>query len=161
VGDGVVVNASPLIFLAGAGLLEFLKVPGGRVVVPAAVADEILCRGNSDAAAAALNDNPWLEPVERLPVPPEIQAWDLGAGESAVLSWVLMHQGMEAVIDDLAARRCAAVLGIPVRGTLGLVPTAKKQRRIEKARPVLSRLRSAGMYLSDRVLDEALKLVGE
>jgi predicted nucleic acid-binding protein len=53
------------------------------------------------------------------------------------------------------------VLGIPVHGTLGLVLLAKKRGRIEKARPVLDRLRSAGMYLSDRVLDEALKLVGE
>jgi len=150
-----------LIFLAGADLLEFLKLLGGRILVPAPVADEVFQRGDSDHTAMALKRTPWLERVMPSPVPPEIERWDLGPGESAVLSWALAHPGTEAVLDDLGGRRCAAVLGIPVRGTLGLVLLAKKRGTIAKARPVLDRLRGAGMYLSDSVLDEALKLVGE
>ena len=46
-----------------------------------------------------------------------IQAWDLGLGESSVLTWGYTHQGTEIIIDDLAARRCATALGIPFRGT--------------------------------------------
>jgi predicted nucleic acid-binding protein len=71
------------------------------------------------------------------------------------------HPGTEAIIDDLADRRCAAALGIPVRGTLGLILIAKRQGRIPQARPVFERLRHAGMYLSDRVMNQALGLVGE
>lgn len=63
-------------------------------------------------------------------------------------------------MDDLAGR-CAAALGIPVRGTLSLLLTAKRRGRISQARPVLERLRQAGMYLSDRIMDQALALVGE
>jgi len=129
--------------------------------VPRPVADEILCRGPHDPAAAALGLHGWLEVVAPPPVPPEIQAWDLGGGESAVLSWALMYPGYEAVLDDLAARRCAAALGVEVRGTLGLVLLAKKQGRIAEARPILERMRGARIYLSDRVLDSALRLVGE
>lgn len=72
-----------------------------------------------------------------------------------------MYPGTEAIVDDLAARRGAAALGIPVRGTLGLVLTAKKRGVIPVARPVLETLRQSGMYLSDRVLNQALALIGE
>jgi len=95
------------------------------------------------------------------PVPPQIQAWDLGPGESAVLAWSHTHEGSEAIIDDLAGRRCAAAFNIPVRGTLGLVLTAKQRGHISSAREILYQLRQAGMYLSDRVLNEALAKIGE
>jgi len=73
-------------------------------------------------------------------VPELIQSWDLGAGESSVLTWAYANPGTEVIIDDLAARRCAAVLGIPVQGTLGLVLTAKQRGKIPAARPVLAQL---------------------
>lgn len=53
------------------------------------------------------------------------------------------------------------VVGIPVRGTLGLVLAAKQRGDIPAARPILEKLRQSGMYLSDRVVNEALALVGE
>ncbi len=31
------------------------------------------------------------------------------------------NPGTAIIVDDLAARRCAATLGVPVRGTLGLI----------------------------------------
>ena len=69
--------------------------------------------------------------------------------------------GTEAIVDDLAARRCAHALGVPVRGTLGLVLLGKERRRLPAARPVLEFMRQAGMYLSDRVMERALRMVGE
>lgn len=78
-----------------------------------------------------------------------------------MLAWAQANPGTDVIIDDLAARRCAAALGIPVRGTLGLVLIAKQRGYVQAARPVLLQLRQAGMYLSDRVMDQALKLVGE
>jgi predicted nucleic acid-binding protein len=73
----------------------------------------------------------------------------------------LAHPGTSAVIDDLAARRCAAAHGIGVRGTLGLVLTARRRGAIPSARRVIEELRDAGMYLSDAVADRALALVDE
>ncbi|MBI4861049.1 MAG: hypothetical protein HY815_12455 [Candidatus Riflebacteria bacterium] len=46
-----VVNASPLILLGRAGLTEILKEAGARIVVPEAVADEVLRRGATDPVA--------------------------------------------------------------------------------------------------------------
>jgi len=161
VAEPPVVNASPLIFLSRAGLLDLLRLIAETVMVPTSVTAEIQRRGPVDITAQALQNTAWVVAVEDPPIPQLIQAWDLGAGESTVLAWAYTHSGTEAIIDDLAGRRCAAALGIPVRGTLGLILTAKRRGRIPQARPALERLRQAGMYLSDRIMDQALALVGE
>ncbi len=74
----------------------------------------------------AISNSSWLVTTPALAVPDSILEWGLGVGESSVLAFALGHSGTEAIIDDLAARKCAAALGIPVRGTLGIVPSAKR-----------------------------------
>nr|HPO09123.1 DUF3368 domain-containing protein [bacterium] len=135
-----VVNASPLIFLAKADLLHLLQFAGREVLVPAAVVDEVCRRGRDDRTSQAITATEWLRTVEIRFIPELIQSWDLGKGESSVLAWAYENPGTIAVLDDLAARRCAASLGIPVAGTLGLVLIAKKRGQIPLARPVLERL---------------------
>lgn len=127
----------------------------------AAVADELRARGANDVTANELNSRRWLEITEPPPIPPGIMQWGLGPGESAVLAESLRPPGSYAVIDDLAARKCAAALGIPVIGTLGIVLRARKQDVIPAARPVMEDLLRGGMFLSRPLLDRALALVGE
>jgi len=102
-----------------------------------------------------------MEEISAPAVPESIMEWGLGQGESAVLALASVYPESEAIIDDLAGRKCAAFHGIPVRGTLGLVLSSKKRGFIPKARPVLEILIGEGLYLSRPVLDEALKRVGE
>ncbi|MBN1773607.1 MAG: DUF3368 domain-containing protein [Deltaproteobacteria bacterium] len=156
-----VVNASPIIYLARAEELALLQVLGPEAVVPEPVVRELLRRGPADPAAKALAELDWLRALGEGEVPASLLAWDLGPGETAVLAWAVGHPSCLAVIDDRAARRCADVLGVPCIGTLGIVLRAKRLGRIPAARPVVERLRGAGMYLSDRVLGPALALVGE
>jgi predicted nucleic acid-binding protein len=155
------VNASPLIYLSRAGLIELLKLVGPEIVVPQAVAQELRRRGPDDPAVRALDTNPWLVVTETPPVSPLIQTWDLGPGESAVLAFTHSVPGTLAILDDLAARRCAISLEIPIHGTLGIVLLAKQRGVIPAARPVLDVMRMAGMYLSDAVMNKALAMVGE
>jgi len=161
VAKRAVVNASPLIFLSRSGLIDLLQLLSSEIVVPEIVATEIEVRGQSDPTAQAIANTAWLVVTQTPPVPPQIQSWGLGPGESSVLAWAHVHPGSEAIIDDLAARRCAAAFNIPVRGTLGLALIAKQRGRIPSARRVLEQLRQGGMYLSDHVMDEALARVGE
>jgi predicted nucleic acid-binding protein len=161
VAERPAVNASPLIFLSRAGLLDLLRLEANEIVVPETVAEEIRRRGSDDLAAQALEKTAWLKVIQATQIPDIIRAWDLGEGESSVLAWGYANAGTVVIADDLAARRCAATLGIPVRGTLGLILTAKKRGVIPQARPVLENLRQSGMYLSDHILNQALKLVDE
>ncbi|MEW6487227.1 MAG: DUF3368 domain-containing protein [Thermodesulfobacteriota bacterium] len=159
--ETAVFNASPLIFFSRGGHLELLRAVVGGVLVPEPVAAEIRRRGPRDPTSAALTSELWLQVVPA-PAPSEaILQWGLGPGESAVLALCERNPRRVAVIDDLAGRKCASSLGIPVRGTLGIVLVAKRRGLVPAARPVLEDLLRAGMYLSRRVLDEALTRVGE
>jgi predicted nucleic acid-binding protein len=161
VTDKVIINASPLIFLSRSHHLDLLKSFADEVWVPEPVAEEISYRGQEDITAQAIKNTAWLitHPVEDIPI--SILEWRLGAGESAVLALGLDHPHTEVIIDDLAGRKCAASLDIPVRGTLGLVLVAKKHGVIPKARSVIEDMMSTGFYLSKRILDRALEKVGE
>lgn len=159
--EAPVVNSSPLIYLAHSGLVSLLEVAGSPVRIPGAVVAEIRRRGPDDPTARALREVPWLEEIGSLEPHPRVALWNLGPGETAVLSWALGHPGCVAIIDDRAGRRCAEFLGISFIGTLGIVLRAKRLGRVDSARPLVRRLQEAGMYLSDRVLEPALKLVGE
>jgi predicted nucleic acid-binding protein len=72
--DVAVVNASPLIYLAGAGELDLLRLAGDEIVVPQAVSDEVGRWGPDDPVARALGQTAWLTTVPNPPVPPSIQA---------------------------------------------------------------------------------------
>lgn len=156
-----VINTSPLIFLTKADLLTLLQTRYTTVLVPTTVAKEIQQYGPLDVTYQTIQKTDWLTMVDTPPASAELQACNLDAGEASVLAWACAHLGTEAILDDLAGRRCAEKLGIPIRGTLGLVLAAKQQGHIPEAKPVIERLRQTGMYLSDRVINKALALVGE
>jgi predicted nucleic acid-binding protein len=65
------------------------------------------------------------------------------------------------VLDDLAARNCAAVHKVPVIGTLGILLRAKIAGYIPTLKPEVDRLVCAGSMLSDQVIRVALELAGE
>lgn len=158
--DAAVIDASPLIFLARSRHLELLRDFAETVWVAEAVANEISRRGGQDITAQAVENTAWLITQPAPDIPAAILEWRLGAGESATLALAQAH-GLEAIIDDLAGRKCAASLGIPVRGTLGIVLVAKQRGLIPQARPVIEDMMRVGLYLSRQVLEQALKRVGE
>lgn len=78
-----------------------------------------------------------------------MEAWNLGAGETAVLSYALGQPPLRAIIDDADARRCARTLGIPFLGTGGVLMLAKRRGLVPSVVDGLEKLRSAGLWLSD------------
>jgi predicted nucleic acid-binding protein len=65
------------------------------------------------------------------------------------------------VLDDRAARRCAATHNVPVIGTLGIVLRAKCAGQIQRARPLVEALIAAGMFLEREFMERVLTSVGE
>lgn len=155
-----VIDSSPLILLARVDALSLLKLLGSRILVPTAVAREVREKA-SDPATKALVVEPWLE-VVKIPEPePEILAWEMGAGETEVLTWAHSYSGTLAILDDAEARKCAQQLQVTVLGTLGLILKARLEGHLKAARPLVEDLIACGMYLSPQIVDETLALVGE
>jgi predicted nucleic acid-binding protein len=161
VDNPAVIDASPLIFFSRGQKMDLLHHFADPIFVPEPVAHEIRMRGPQDITAKSLKNTYWLEIVASPPTPEIISDWALGQGESSVLSYAYANPGVEAIIDDLNGRKCASLLKIPVRGTLGIILVAKKRGLIPKARPVIEELIRSGLYLSRQILDEALRRVGE
>ncbi len=153
-----VVNASPLIILGRVVQLHLAERLAETIIVPRAVAREIEAGADRDPARQWLT-GPGRDHVREEGDPEPIVAhWDLGRGESHVLSWAFRHPGFEAILDDLAARKCAEVLSIPVRGTLGIILLAKKEGQVA---PVLERIREAGFHITPDLFDALRRLAGE
>ena len=85
----------------------------------------------------------------------------LDPGEGQVLAIALQQPGCGAVLDDRAARRCAASFSIPVIGTIGLVALARQLGTLKAAAPVYKALRDAGLFVSPALLKAVLAQFGE
>lgn len=158
--ETLVIDASPLIFLGNAGQLDLLHASGAsRFMVPSSVLDEVLSSGHPDRAAQAVANATWIERAPSVPVPPEIIEWDLGPGESAVIATCLRLGDARPALDDLAGRKCARAFGLRVVGTVGLVIAAHRAGHVEDPRKTLLDLRAAGMWISDSVVEQALRLL--
>jgi predicted nucleic acid-binding protein len=113
----------------------------------------------------------WIEREQSKTIPNTVVEWDLGPGESAVIALALTALGSTAVIDDLSGRKCALSHGINVMGTLGVVIAAGRCGHIGDPRQVMfelrldllqaiagRKLRAAGMWLSESVIERALRI---
>lgn len=95
-----------------------------------------------------------------IPIPTSVERWDLGAGETQVISHCLTGK-FWAVLDDRMARRCINAHNLQMIGSLGVVLRAKDRGFIETAKPWVYRLREAGMYASVDLIHQALLALGE
>jgi len=156
-----VVNASPLIALGAIGQLALLTAEDHALIVPAGVAQEI-AQGPPDDAARLWLAGPgtgFIAPVAPLDL--QIAAWDLGLGESHVLTRCLGQSSVRAVLDDRAARRCAKAMAIPCLGTLAVIALARKQGRIPAAAPLFDALDRRGFRVGREVRRAVLDQLGE
>lgn len=132
-----------------------------EVLVPGAVWREVLAGRPQDAAAQQLPTISWARQVEVPVIAPVIAAWDLGLGESEVLTFALTHPGYRAMVDDAGARRCARTCGIPSLGTGGVLILAKRRGLIASVAESLTALRNAGLWLSDELVTLLKQQAGE
>jgi predicted nucleic acid-binding protein len=157
----LVFNASPLIVLAKAGLLDRILPLADQTWIPQAVAEEVSRAKNPGDPASR-----WIAGQSSLihpttPISPFVMAWDLGAGESAVISLTATNATAVAVLDDLAARRCAQAMGLPIVGSLGLILMAKRAGVISSATQALDAVVAAGLFISRQHLDAVCIQAGE
>lgn len=155
-----VVNASPLILLGKIGQLGLLEALAPKILVPAAVVEEIAAGTDRDREGPSILTWARARSVQDVAVPQSIAGWDRGSGESQVLAHCLAGR-KRAVLDDAEARAAARVHGVRLIGTLGVILRARRANLIPAARPVIERLQERGAFLSDDLVRLALAKVGK
>ena len=113
-----------------------------------------------DIASSKIRSASWLKQVT-VEISNDVLIWNLGDGESEVLSLALEDDRYIAAIDDRAARNCARTLAVRTMGTGAILVLAKQKGYLESVERTLSRLREVGLYISDDIVEMLKKQAGE
>lgn len=91
-----------------------------------------------------------------------VAAWDLGRGESEVLSLAMQKRiGAKVVLDDLQARKCAKLLDIGLIGSVGLLLIAKRIGLVNAVQPEIKKLTEVGLHIDPDLLKKVYQKIGE
>jgi uncharacterized protein len=158
----VVSNTGPIVALAKADHLSLLRILYGEVLIPPAVHRELLAKVGPEAGrideglAGFLRVTPIPRPAEEV----DRLLSGLGAGEQQAIALALEIGGL-LVIDDRAGRKAAGQLGIVTTGAVVVLLKAKQDGHLPMVGPVLETIRRHGYWLSDAVVETAMRLAGE
>jgi len=128
-----VTNTTPLITLAGVGLLDLLPLLYGKVWAPRIVLDEYQTK--APPTEPNLAQASWLTVVDAVIIDPTLPLLDVG--EAAALSLAQTIGARLILLDERKARRIAARIGLQVAGTLAVLLRAKQQGLIAAIRPYI------------------------
>jgi len=156
----IVLNASPLILLVNCEMENILPAMFQNIVIPERVLKEISVSKHPDRCCHVLSKLHWLH-KKSVTALPEIIQWDLGPGETDVISFAVKHHNVCPVVDDLQAKKCINALGLKSLGTGSLLILAKKNGLIDSVEQSLRRLQHAGLWISEPVIEMLKKRAGE
>jgi predicted nucleic acid-binding protein len=153
-----VTNTSPIIALVGVGELRVLGALFASIVVPFEVWQELVDKPGAPEPAL-LRALPGVAFQPTPPWPPEAAALD--PGERAAIALAVAIPDAWVLLDDIAARRVATDLGIPVRGTLGVLVEGKRRGLLPGVRPLVEQMIENGCRLAPQLVSSVLAAVGE
>jgi hypothetical protein len=157
----VISNTSPLFYLHRLRHLELLYKLYERIVVPAAVVQELAAGREEGHPVTDIASHSWIH-VRPVQVPAVIRLiTDLGAGEAEVLSLALEQPESLVIVDDKFAREVAKARKIRLTGTAGLLVKAKQAGLIPAVAPLLDELIHLNFRLSEPTMKAILKLARE
>jgi predicted nucleic acid-binding protein len=156
--ESMVINTAPLLALiAGYGDLSLLKKIYKRVLVPFEVCREIEVGG---ATAFGLREFGQSDFMEKQSTPLEIAKFlknSLDLGEASVIQLALNENIRTVCIDEAVGRRIARLNGLYLTGSIGVLIRAKRSGLDFSMHEAINRMKSNGIYLSQKVIDFALR----
>lgn len=157
----LVINASPLVALVAA-VDDFCIL--GKVatfVVPGEVLTELRAGVGHDATAQVVGGTDFRRILPAHPALPVALSSSLGLGEAAVIHTAMTESVPTVVIDERKGRRWAAMHGLRVIGSLGLLLALKRRGLVDSVATAVARMKSKGIHLGESLVEETLRLSGE
>jgi len=108
VPEAWVINASPIILYDRVGRLDVIERLAPKIFVPSKVVEEIRDGISKDMSARLAVDWATRYIMADIQVPPSVEHWDIGPGESQVISHCLQGSGMY-VGDELIRQSLEAI----------------------------------------------------
>jgi predicted nucleic acid-binding protein len=147
----VIADTGPLNYLVLVGEAEILPKLFGRVLIPAAVSNELQQERTPEIVRKWIKAPPaWLE-VRSVHAPRSAELADLGVGEREAIFLAEQIRADWLIIDDFAGRREATRRHLPVMGTLRVLDEAAS-RGLINVTDVLARFERTTFFLSPDLL---------
>lgn len=158
----VVSDASPLINLARVGCFDLLAAFYTRIVIPQAVYEEVVVRGEGRDGSHEVHNADWIDvQATRDELAVQALAAELGMGESSAIVLAKELNASILLMDEIRGRRVAQQLGLRMLGTIGILARAQREAQITSLREVLDLLRERGTWIDQTLYEGVLHLVGE
>ena len=155
----IVINASPLILLHKADIEFLLPALFSSIIVPEGVMKEISVHEEDEVANRIRTRSEFT--ICSVALEPLVQAWDLGKGETDVISFAYHDPTHLPVLDDSAAKACCRAFGLRTLGTGAILILGKQNGLLGSVREPLELMQAKGMWIADSVIDLLCKRVGE
>ena len=155
----VVCDTGPLLHLSEAGAIHLLQ-HAGQILIPESVTKEF------NQNAQGWNPPQWIE-VHELDETAQkrsnkyIESNTVDWGEAEAISLAIQVEADWFAIDDAKARQLAESLGLESYRSIGILLWSLAVNNIngEQAQYLLDALANSSLWISNRVLDEALKAI--
>jgi predicted nucleic acid-binding protein len=154
----IVSDTGPLIVLFKIDLLFLLKDIYQEVLVPETVKIELTRKSEG---IILFENNPWIK-VKKATDQESIRVLSLilDSGEAEAIALALELNSI-ILIDERKGRNYAKKLNLRVRGTPGLLLEAKKKDKVKSVIECIYKLKRAGYYLDEELIEAILSKSGE
>ncbi len=157
--EKIVINSSPIILLHKADIEFLLPALFSSIIVPEGVMKEISVHEEDDVANRIRSRSDFT--ICSVALEPMVQAWDLGKGETDVISFAYRDPTHLPVLDDSAAKACCRAFGLRTLGTGAILILGKQKGLLSSVREPLEMMRAKGMWIADSIVDLLCKRAGE
>ena len=158
----IVINTGPIIaIVAATGNLKVLKLLYKRVYVPYEVTQEIAGNHFHDFATKEFNEASFLIKLRAPLVISPFLKNVLDIGEASVIQLAIDKKISTVCIDEKVGRRIAKLNNLSLTGSIGILIKAKNLGYIPSIKNAISEMKKKGIYLSDNIIEFALKKTNE
>jgi len=158
----LIVNSTPLIYLAKINKLNLLNRLWNNIQAPEEVKKECVETGKDRGYIDAYSLQKFFDKYVKVHKLSEeenkkllkiAEEFNIDLGEAAVIVLAKKKGEIEVLMDDSRARRTAKIMGLKPRGTLYVILKAVRQKMLskQKARELLEELISKNFYISIKV----------
>jgi predicted nucleic acid-binding protein len=158
----IVINTGPIIsIIAATGDLDILSHLFTEIYVTREVAEEITVQNSIRFGADEFSKCSFLIKEKTLLQINPMLTNTLDPGEASVVQLALDRSIKKVSIDEVVGRRVARLNGLELIGSLGILIKAKQNQLISSVGESIKRMLESGIYISQELIETALRLSGE
>lgn len=162
----VVSDTTPLISLMKIGHLDLIQQLFGEIQIPEAVLHELISNRRFPEESRLIQESAFIKTVvveDMKAVELLCRSAGLDQGESEAIILSDSNEANLLLMDEAKGRKVAKQMGIQIMGTIGLLMTAYKEKKLNKEEVLkcVDILKHNGRHIDDRLYGQLIQKLAE